>query len=68
MDKEIIEIFRIGKKYENASKPRPVLVKFDNQTTKNMVLDNSRRLKDSEIFSKVILSLHLSKEDREDCK
>ena len=33
-----------------------------------MVLDNSSRLKDSESFNKVILSLDLSKEDREDCK
>ena len=33
-----------------------------------MVLDNSSRLKDSESFSKVILSLDLSKDDREDCK
>ena len=33
-----------------------------------MVLDNSSRLKDSESFNKVIQSLDLSKEDREDCK
>ena len=34
-----------------------------------MVLDNSSsRLKASESFNKVILSLDLSKKDREDCK
>ena len=33
-----------------------------------MVLDNSSRLKDSESFSKVILCLDLSKDDREDYK
>ena len=33
-----------------------------------MVLDNSSILKDNESFNKVILSLDLSKEKREDCK
>ena len=38
---------------ENASVPRPVLVKFDNQNTWNMVLDIGQ-LVESEIFSGVI--------------
>ena len=48
-------------------KTRPLLIKFGSLETKNMVLDNSSRLKDRESFNKVILSLDLSKEDREDC-
>ena len=68
IEKEIFEMFRIGKKVEESSKPRPLLIKFESLETKNMVLDNSSRLKDSESFNKVILSLDLSKEDREDCK
>ena len=67
IEKEISEMFRIGKKGESP-KPRPLLIKFESLETKNMVLDNSRRLKDSESFNKVILNLDLSKEDREDCK
>ena len=43
------------------------MIKFGSLETKNMVLDNSSRLKDRESFNKVILSLDLSKEDREDC-
>ena len=61
-------MFRIGKKDEESSKPRPLLIKFESLETKNMVLDNSRRLKDSESFNKVTLSLDMSKEDKEDCK
>ena len=61
-------MFRIDKKVEDYSKPMPLLIKFESLETKNVVLDNSRRLKDSESFSKVILSPDLSKEDREDCK
>ena len=67
IENEILEMFRIGKKGES-SKPRPLLIKFESLETKNMVLDNSSRLKDSESFNKVILSLNLSKEDREDRK
>ena len=67
IEKEISEMFRIGKKGESP-KPRPLLIKFESLETKNMVLDNSNRLKDSESFNKVILSLDLSKEDREDRK
>ena len=61
-------MFRIGKKLEESSKPKLLLIKFESLETKNMVLDNSRKLKDSESFNKVILSLDLSKEDMEDCK
>ena len=61
-------MFRGGKKVEESSKPRPLLIKFESLETKNMVLDNSSRLKDSASFNKVILSLDLAKEDREDCK
>ena len=68
IEKEISEMFRIGKKVEESSKPKLLLIKFESLETKNMVLDNSRRLKDSDSFSKVMLSLDLSKEDREDCK
>ena len=43
-------------------------MKFDNESTKNIGLDNSSKLKESKVFSKVILSLDLSNEKREDCK
>ena len=40
IEKEISEMFRIGKKGESP-KPRPLLIKFESLETKNMVLDNS---------------------------
>ena len=55
MDKEIIEIFRIGKKFEDSSKPRPLL-KFENLMTENFILDNSNKLRESEQFMEVIES------------
>lgn len=68
IEKEIVEAFRLGKRIADSSRPRPVLVKFVNQSARDMVLDSSNKLKESEQFSKVILSLDLSKEDREECK
>lgn len=68
IEKEILEMFRIGKKVEDTSKPRPLLIKFDNLSTKNFILDNCYKLKESEQFRKVILNQDLSKEDREECK
>ena len=61
IEKEIQEMFRIGKKVEESSKPRPLLIKFESLETKNMVLGNSSGLKDSERFNKVILSLRFAK-------
>ena len=49
-------------------KPRPILVKFENQVQRNLVLQNCYKLKKSELFKRVILCQDLSKEDREECK
>ena len=61
-------MFKIDKKVEYSSKPRPILVKFENLVTRNLNLDNSNKLRESDQFRKVILSEDLSKEDREECK
>ena len=45
LDNEIIEFFRLGKKMDNVHRARPVLIKFKNQSIKNLVLENSFRLK-----------------------
>ena len=54
IEKEILEMFRIGKKGES-SKPRPLLKKFESLETKNMGLDNSSRLKASTKLSKALI-------------
>lgn len=42
--------FRIGKKSENVQKPRPIIIKFKNYTTKHRVLRNCSKLKGTRIF------------------
>ena len=64
MDKEIIEIFRIGKKRWMCFETRPVPVKSDDRSAENTVPDDGSRSKDSESFGKVFLSLYPRKTGR----
>ena len=68
LDTEIMEFFRMGKRTDNAQRARPVLIKFDNQSTKNLVLENSFSLRKSESYKMIILKQDLSIEDREQCR
>lgn len=65
MDEKIVDIFRMGRRLDNESRPRLVLIKFESQTSKNPILENSSKLKDSEAFKSVILIQDLRKELRE---
>lgn len=61
-------IFRIGRKLDKEERQSPVLLKFKRQTSKNLILENASKLKDSEVFRKVILSQALEKENGEKMK
>ena len=65
--KDELEVLRLGRRYKETKKTRPVLVKFNNLCFKNLVFENSFKLRKSETFSRVILNNDLSKEDRELC-
>lgn len=65
--KEDMESLRLGRRNEETNKTRPVLLKFSNLCHKNLVFENSFKLRKSETFSRVILNNDLSKEDRELC-
>lgn len=66
--KDIVEIFRMGRRTENTKKVRPILVKLESAILKNLILENAFKLKKSEAFNKVVLNHDMSKEDREECK
>ena len=38
IEKQIQEMFRIGKKVEDCSKPRPLMIKFESLEIKKMVM------------------------------
>ena len=46
-DTEVTEIYRLGKKSEDASKIRPILIKFSNSLIKSKLLKNAYKLKGS---------------------
>ena len=66
VEKEILEMFRIDKKVEDSSKPRPLLIKLENLMIQSLMLDNSK-LRESEI-KESNPSQDLSKEDRDEGK
>ena len=67
LEKDISDVFRLGRKSE-LQKPRPVLVKFENQLVKNLVMENAPKLRRTEATKNIILGNDLSKEDRQECR
>ena len=56
IEKEILEMIRMTIEIEDSSKPRLLLIKFENLMTKKLILDIINKLRESEQFRKVILS------------
>ena len=48
--------------------PRPVMIKFQSTSVKNLTMENAPKLKKAEETRNIILSNDLSKEDRLECK
>ena len=67
LEKEIVEVYRLGRR-DDSHKTRPVLIKFENHSIKNLVMENAPRLRRSESTRNVILSNDLSREDRQECR
>ena len=66
MDKEAVDMFRMGRKVNKNQDQFLLNLKVSLQ--KNTILANASELKNSEVFKRVILSQDLSKEDRQECK
>ena len=58
----------MGRKVDKAQ--RAILIKFENQISKNLILENASKkcLKNSEVFKRIILLTNLSKKDRTEQK
>ncbi|ESN98140.1 hypothetical protein HELRODRAFT_177383 [Helobdella robusta] len=67
LEKEVSNVFRLGKRV-NDQKPRPILIKLLNLTTKNLILENCFKLRRSKSFNGVYINHDLIKLDRDICK
>ncbi|ESO04081.1 hypothetical protein HELRODRAFT_173158 [Helobdella robusta] len=67
LEKEVSNVFRLGKRV-NDQKPRPILIKLGNLTTKNLILENCFKLRRSKSFNGVYINHDLIKLDRDICK
>ena len=68
MDKDIKFSVRPGKVSESSSEPRPLLVGFRSQAVRDNILDNARKLKHSDLFSRVSLVPDLTNQQRQEDK
>ena len=68
MEGDVVDVFRMGRRLDVSQKPRPLLIKLSGLIAKNLILENSFKLRRSELHKNVILSHDMSKEDREDCR
>ena len=69
---EIGKLFRLGKKDQGSQtggKVRPLLVEFMNGMTKNLVMQNLKRLRESEeCFRNVVIAHDMTQAEREECR
>lgn len=68
LDASLKDFFRMGKRRDDDPNNRPVLVKLENYTAKNLIMENSFKLKKSVTFKNVMLNHDMSKEEREECR
>ena len=67
LEKEILDVYRLGRR-NGSARPRPVLIKFENFSAKNIIMENAPRLRKKETTKNVILNNDLSDEDRRVCR
>ena len=65
---DIMEIRRLGKVSENASTPKPVVIKFSKNENERSILRNAHRLKSIEKFGNIKIDHDKTKQEREESK
>lgn len=68
MKDNINELFRMGKRTEEATNPRPLLIKFNSFIDKNLIMENCSKLRRNEAYKSIMINHDLSKEDREEIR
>ena len=68
-DDDMIKVIRLGKYDPNASDPRPLLVKFADRGSKNMIMENLYKIKSAPAdVQNYIVAHDMTKKERKDCK
>lgn len=68
-ENEIVKVIRIGRRTDDASKPRAILVQFVSGMTKNYMMNNLYKLKKApDDIKSIVISHDMTKLEREECK
>ena len=69
-DSDIQQVIRLGKKQENTSRPRPLLIKLKEEKIKHLVLKRAKKLKDEreEKYRKVFINRDMTPQEMEEEK
>ena len=67
MDEEAVDMFRMERKVNKQPRTRPILVQFESQTSKNVILEEASKLKNNEVFKRIIL-IKIYQRRTEECK
>ena len=62
------DLFQMGKKPIEVQIIWPILVKFESYSIKNLIMENSFKLKKSAMFKNVMLNHGMFKEERVECR
>ena len=68
-DDDIFNVIRLGKHNPTATHPRPLLVKFADRTSKNLLMENLYKIKSINAeFQNFIIAHDMTKNEREQCR
>ena len=56
-DEDLVHVFRLGRRDENANSPRPLLIQLASYTQKNLIMQSLYKLKHAELqFKNVVVT------------
>jgi len=68
-EEDLAHTFRLGRRDENATSPRPLLIQLTSYTQKNMIMESLYKLKHAEQhFKNVVVTHDMTKAERDECK
>jgi len=68
-DEDLTQAFRLGRRGEHASSPRPFLIQLASYTQKNVIMESLYKLKHAEMqFKSVVVTHDMTKTERDECK
>jgi hypothetical protein len=66
-EREVIKMYRLGRRNEDVNKPRPLMVQLESKMTKNLIMNSLYKLKNL-AFKGLVISHDMTLNERDQCK